>query len=134
MYSIHYYVGLMIELSNGTRYDSNVAISIGIDDVGEADSEAVLCRTDLTTCCAGSTGVSGQGHWIYPNGNEVRNRQSGDDIFRSRGDMVVRLHRRNNVLAPTGQYCCEVPTMGNTDARICITLSKLNEGNSHQCM
>ena len=84
-----------------------------------------MCRTDLTTCCTTSSGVSGQGHWIYPNGTEVRNRPSGDDIFRTRGDMVVRLHRMDdNVTTPIGQYCCELPTVANSDARICITLSK----------
>ena len=133
MHVLHYYAGLMIELSNGTRYDSNVAISIGI--AGEADSEAVLCRTDLTTCCTGSSSGSGQGDWIYPNGTEVRNRPSGDGIFRTRGDMIVRLHRMGNVVAPTGQYCCEVATMDNPNARICITLSKLKtpEGNRQGC-
>ena len=111
--------GISIELSNGTTYSGDIAISI--NEVGEADSEAVLCRTDLTTCC----GVSEQGLWIYPNGStKVGNEHSGDGIFRSRGDMVVRLHRRNNTATPTGQYCCEVATVDNPDARICITLSK----------
>ena len=108
---------------NGETYEDGAEISITA--VGLADSAAVLCRTDLTTCCTLSTGVSGQGDWIYPNGTEVRNRRSSDDIFRSRGDMVVRLHRMDNVVAPTGQYCCEVATMADINARICITLSKV---------
>ena len=114
--------GLSIEL-NGETYEDGDEISI--TDVGLADSAAVLCRTNLTTCCTGSKGVSGQGDWIYPNDNEVDNRPSGDNIFRTRGDMVVRLHRNNSAVAPTGQYCCEVATMDNLDASICIILSKL---------
>ena len=114
--------GLSIEL-NGETYEDGDEISI--TDVGVADSAAVLCKTNLTTCCAVSSGVSGQGDWIYPNGTEVGNRRSGDDIFRTRGDMVVRLHRMDNVVVPTGQYCCEVATMDDLDARICITLSKV---------
>ena len=89
----------------------------------------MLCRTDLTTCCASSTGVSGQGDWIYPNGTEVRNRPSDDDIFRTRGDMVVRLHRSNNATTPLGKYCCKTATVANPDidSTICIILSKFHE-------
>ena len=62
---------------------------------------------------------------MYPNGTNIANRPSGYDIFRTRDDMVVRLHRMDDdVTAPTGQYCCELPTMANSDAKICITLSK----------
>ena len=40
--------------------------------------------------------------------------------------MVVRLERRNNPIGPTGQYCCQVPTMAThyTDSTICVILSK----------
>ena len=110
--------GLRIEL-NGQTYANNTAISI--TEVGE-DDNAVLCRTDLTTCCGGTQGDSGQGDWIYPNGTEVGNRA---DIFRTREDMDIRLHRMHNVVAPTGQYCCEVPTVDDPNARTCITLSKV---------
>ena len=110
----------------GTSYYTNNSL-LSITDVGEADSAAVLCRTDLESCCAG------QGEWIYPNGiitatgnSSVRNRNSNDDIFRTRGNMVVRLERRNNSIGPTGQYCCQVAIMGSpdTDSTICIILSK----------
>ena len=117
------FAGLNIRLPNGTTYDRDITISI--TEFGEADNEAVLCRTDLTTCCSSTqTGGSGLGHWIYPNSTIVANRPSRYDIFRSRGNMFVRLHRMDDdVTAPTGQYCCEVPTVANSDARICITLS-----------
>ena len=83
-----------------------------------------MCRTDLTTCC------TGQGDWIYPNGAEVRNRKIGGDIFRSRGDMVVRLHRNNSATTPLGQYCCKTATVASTpdiDSTICIIMSKFHE-------
>ena len=103
---------------NGQTYANSTAISIA--EVGEG-ANAVLCRTDLTTCCREQK----QGNWTYPNGTVVNNNGSGDDIYRDRRDMVVRLHRRNNATTPTGQYCCEVPTMDNPSSIICITLSKL---------
>ena len=106
-------------------YANNTAINI--TDIGVADSEAVLCRTDLTSCCTYIRTGHLAGDWIYPNGTEVRNRRSSDDIFRTRGDMVVRLHRMDNVTSPTGQYCCEVPTMANPSSNriICIILCEL---------
>ena len=117
--------GLSIEFMGVTYAANNTAINI--TDVGEADSEAVLCRTNLIDCCTitQTGGETGLGQWIYPNDTEVGKRNSRYDIFRSRGDMVVRLHRMDNVTSPTGQYCCEVSTMDNNlDANICIMLGK----------
>ena len=86
-----------------TSYYTNNT-SLFITDVGEDDN--VLCVSDLAGCCTNP----GRGEWIYPDGfinadgnSFVRNNPSGDDIFRSRGDMVVRLERRNNPIGPTGQ-------------------------------
>ena len=106
----------------GTSYYTKNT-SLFITDVGEGDSEAVLCRTDLEGCC-----VMGRGHWIDPNGTNLEHRFENDNIFRSRGDMVVRLHRRNNATTPTGQYCCKVPIMATPNAvsTICIILSKFH--------
>ena len=87
--------------------------------------------TDLAGCCTGP----GRGHWIYPDGfvnadgnSLVRNNPSDDDIFRSRGNMVVRLERRNNAIGPTGRYCCQVPTMAtpNTNSTMCVILSEFH--------
>ena len=102
----------MIEFKNITYANS---IALNITEVGVADSEAVLCRTD---CC------TGQGHWRYPNGTHIGNRTSRYGIFSSRGNMTVGLHKMTDVMSPTGQYCCEVATTTNTDASICIILSK----------
>ena len=110
--------GLSIEFMGVTN------TAIAITEVGEADN-AVLCRTDLTTCCGDGEGETRQGHWRYPNGILVANRGSGDDIYRDRETMVVRLNRRNSATTPTGQYCCEVATEANPSSIICITLSKL---------
>ena len=121
--------GLSIEL-NGETYEDGAEISITA--VGIADNDAVLCRTDLTTCCGSSMDVLGQGDWVYPNGTEVGNRRSYHDIFRTRGDRVVRLQRNNSdITAPTGQYCCKVATMNNTNASICITLGKALHQSTH---
>ena len=116
--------GLNIEFMGVTYYANNTAINI--NEVGEGDN-AVLCRTDLTTCCGFTEGETWQGNWRYPNGTLVNNNASDDDIYRDRRTMVVRLHRRNNATTPTGQYCCEVPTIANpsSNGTICIILCEL---------
>ena len=97
-------------------YANNTAILI--TEVGE-DSNAVLCRTDLTTCCNGTSAEIRKGNWKYPNDTLVTNK---GDIYRDRRIMVVRLNRRENVITPAGKYCCEVPTIDNPSSNACITL------------
>ena len=121
--------GLQIMFMGTSYYTNNT--SLFITDVGDVDNNNVLCVTDLVGCCTGP----GQGQWIYPDGfinadhSLVRNNPSGDDIFRTRGAMmVVRLERRNNPIGPTGQYCCQVATMANpyTDSTMCVILSEFH--------
>ena len=98
---------------------------IPITEVGEGDN-ALQCRTDLTTCCRNMPPEMRQGEWHYPDYSLVNINDSGDGIYRTRGSMVVYLHRRNGVTQPTGLYTCEVPTAAhpNTNSAICIYLSK----------
>ena len=114
--------GLVIEL-NGVLYAHNSEIAI--TEVGEEDN-ALQCRTDSTTCCANDP-MRGQrrgGEWHYPDNSLVDNDASGNDFYRTRGDMTVSLNRRNGATQPTGLYCCELPTAAhpNTNAKTCITL------------
>ena len=113
--------GLRIEL-NGKSYGNNSEIAI--TEVGEGGNP-LQCRTDLTICCTNTPPEMLLGEWRYPNNSRVRFRDSGDDIYRTRGSMVVSLHRRNGATQPTGLYCCEVPTAAhpNTNASACIYLN-----------
>jgi hypothetical protein len=118
--------GLTIEqiISGQTvTYAENAEISIR--DVGDSDSGgSLLCKTDRTDCCGIGPGETRRGEWFYPDGTMVGTSGTGDDFYRDRGASVVRLHRRNNAAQPTGRYCCEVGSVANANARICITLSK----------
>ena len=101
---------------------------IPITDVGEStptSGGALVCRTDKTGCCRSD---NRRGEWRFPNGSLVRINDSGDGFYRTRGDMVVQLHRRNGAMGAMrsiGQYCCEVASLANESARICINLSKI---------
>ena len=124
--------GLTIEKTDGGQVMTySTGSQIPITDVGESTPTthggALVCRTDRTDCCRNNPGDGEirQGDWIYPNGDLVDNIASGDDIYRTRGASTVLLNRRNSATGPTGLYCCEVTSVADPDARICINLSKI---------
>ena len=94
-----------------------------ITDIGEG-SNALTCRTDQTNCCHLAGNNIRRGEWRFPGGSLVGKNGSGD-IYRTRGDQQVILNRRNNALGPLGMYCCDVDTMADPNATICINISKI---------
>ena len=78
-----------------------------------ADNNALICLTNFTACCSNSeTGGTGSlGDWRMPDGSLVSGDASGStaSMIRTRGPSAVLLHRRKNVLEPTGVFTCEVP-------------------------
>ena len=92
-----------------------------LTDIGEGENGALLCVTDLVPCCDAASGrVAGQ--WLYPNRSPVLVEGAGGDLYHDRGPNVVRLHRRNNVTSPTGQFCCEVPDATAVSKTTCINI------------
>ena len=91
---------------------------ISITDIGE-NNAAVLCMTDKTDCCRSPYGVTA-GNWYFPNNDVVGNQLGGGSFYRDRADRVVRLHRRDNVMMPTGLFCCEIPDANGMNQRMCI--------------
>ena len=94
----------------GTPYLNNSVVALTA--IG-ADINALVCLTDFTACCSNSEtgGTSFLGHWRLPDGSLVPGGASGSiaSIIRTRGPSAVLLHRRSNVLEPTGVFTCEVP-------------------------
>ena len=76
-----------------------------LEDIGEG-GDALLCKTDLTTCCH-QENASAIGNWFFPNGTVVFSTAFHSDIYRTRGQMVVRLHRRRG--GEEGIYRCVIP-------------------------
>ena len=93
-----------------------------ITDIGEGSASALRCMTDQTGCC--NVGETRRGQWIFPDGTEVDPPGAGGDFYRDRGTQTVFLHRRNNALGPLGTYCCDVDTVADPDAMICVEISK----------
>ena len=85
---------------------------------GGGVGEALLCYTDNTVCC----NITGQ--WLLPSGADVGDASSGTgDFYISRGDSVIRLHRRNNTFS-TGIYCCVVPDARSQNTRTCANIGE----------
>ena len=82
------------------------------------------CITDKMPCCG--TPPNRAGEWYFPDGTKVPIQGSATSFYRNRGDDgSVSLNRiDNNVMMPTGRFCCEVPDATNALQTVCATISK----------
>ena len=117
----------------GTTYHNNSLVAL--EDIGESDSTALLCVTDLTGCCRPSdTGQFGHviGNWFFPNESSVPSDLVNDTsnlrwaFYRSRGPMVVLLHRRRGGM--TGIYRCEISDTMNVTQNLYVGVYTNNTG------
>ena len=97
----------------GTPYKNNSIVTL--EDIGEGD-DSLLCITFQTACCRPPyTGVIGigiaMGNWFFPNGTRVPSSGAQWDFHRTRGQMVVYMHRRTG--GEEGIYRCETPDAMN---------------------
>ena len=100
-----------------------------LEDIG-VEGDALFCRTNLTACCrppfTGENG-SGLGNWFFPNGTRVPSDDSDQlDFHRTRGQMVVLLHRRRGGV--NGIYHCEIPDSMNVAQTIYIGVYTAGSG------
>ena len=89
---------------NGAIIANNSDISI--TEIGEGDDGALLCFTDSS-----DSNISDVGQWYFPNQSAI---ESNGDLYMNRGHGVVRLHRKKNVMMPTGVFHCEIPDASGT--------------------
>ena len=75
---------------------------MALEDIGEGD-EALLCVTNRTNSCPNQ---SFEGNWFFPNGSRVFSRDASADFYRTRSQMMIRLHRRRGGV--NGVYHCEI--------------------------
>ena len=111
---------------NGTTYQNNSIVTL--EEIGEGD-DALLCITNLTTCCQSSgTGEMGNaiGNWYFPNGSRVLSSGSQSSFFRNRGHMVVRMQRKRGGVE--GIYRCEIPDTMNVTQTIYIGVYSASTG------
>ena len=86
---------------------------VGMDR--DSINNTVQCHTDLVTCCYSSVGIH-RGDWFAPGSNtRLPFAGEGGDIYETRRNQIVHLHRRNNANGPSGIYCCVIATNGVHD-------------------
>ena len=83
-----------------TTYQNNSIVTL--EDIGEGD-DALLCITNYTACCRHPA----SGNWFFPNGTKVPSSGRQWDFHRTRGRMVVYMHRRRGGVE--GIYRCVIP-------------------------
>ena len=84
-----------------------------LESIGEGD-DALFCVTDFRNCCRPPY----IGNWFFP--NETRVPSTHWDIYRTRGRMIVSLHRRRGGV--NGIYRCVIPDAMNIIQTISIRL------------
>ena len=98
-----------------------------ISDIGREDNNRLQCVTDRIPCCQSNSPAVG--NWFFPDdGGAVPSLTGGaTTFFRTRGTGGrVNLHRvSNDVMMPTGQYCCVVPDATGVDQSACVILCEL---------
>ena len=99
---------------------------IPITEIGETTDSVnseLQCITDRRPCCAGTRA----GEWYFPDGTRIPVLGAGATMatafYRNRGDDgTVNLNRLNNVLMPTGLFCCEVLDAAGVDQTVCAEI------------
>ena len=120
-------------LLRGRLYGNNSIVTIS--DIG-VDSRSLLCLTNNIQCCRRFDGfLEKLGEWYFPNnGSAVRVNSAGDNMYRNRGLIVVRLHRRNNAMMPTGVFRCEIPDANGVFKNIYIGVYLEGDGGFKLCI
>ncbi len=80
---------------------------VDITDIGFSEQDSLACHTDLFYCCE----ENNLGEWYYPDYRSVHRLDSANNInsfFISRGERVVRLHRKQSPKS-SGIFRCEMP-------------------------
>ena len=98
-----------------------------LEDISEGDY-ALFCLTDQPGCCR-PLYWGPVGNWFFPNGAKVPSPGELWDVYRNRGQSVVRLNRRRGGV--TGIYSCVVPDAMNVSQTIYIGVYTASTGEWH---
>ena len=108
---------------------------MSLEDIGDNDTLALLCVTDLAACCRSPESSGPIGDWFYPNGTAVPNFsfEINDqpplmmwELYRNRGPSVVRMIRRRG--GESGIYRCVIPDTTGVNQNIYIGVYTASTG------
>lgn len=99
--------------------------NITITSIGEEDAEALLCITDLYQFSNShdSDDLEEIGNWYFSTNNSVVGNSTQSDVYTSRGQGVIRLHRTKYVTMLTECFCCELLDANRTKQNICVEVT-----------
>ena len=126
-FAISYFLhaGNVLFSLNGTTYQNNSLVTL--EDIGEKNA-SLLCMTNLTACCRHPYSENGSslGNWFFPNEARVPSCNFSSDLYRDRGQMVVRMKRRRG--GEEGIYHCKIPDAMNVLQTVYIGMYTANSG------
>ena len=99
--------------------------------VGGFDSgNAIVCHTDLSTCCYGGAGPD-RGDWYFPDGDRLPFPGNGP-LFERRQTQRVQLSREiGSGSTPSGIYRCDIETRADNTARETVYVGLYDSGGDH---
>ena len=115
--------GVYLSLKGVVYPNNSVILITEIEQTNTTSNNGLQCITDRRPCCATEATMAGE--WLFPNdGGMVPTLGSTETFFRTRGDDgTVNLNRLNNdVMMPTGRFCCVVLDVTSTDVTICANI------------
>ena len=115
--------GVYLSLKGVVYPNNSVILITEIEQTSTITKNGLQCITDRRPCC---TGGNRAGEWFFPGGRMVPSIASHTTFYRNRGDDgTVNLNRLNNdVMMPTGRFCCVVPDATSTNVTLCTNIGK----------
>ena len=108
---------------NGVVIESNSTILI--TDIGTSSPQHLVCTTDRDNCCEGSI-FDTVANWLFPDGGVVPHTSVALTFGRDRNNNgETNLYRVNNdVMSPTGRFCCRALDATGTVHTPCVVISE----------
>ena len=119
--SLLYFTAVGVTLSLNGEMIANDSF-VNASSIGEND-DALLCHTNKIDCCG--TESNRDGEWYF-SGTPVGlkgNPAIDNNLYRNRGDKVVRLNRRGNP-SERGRFSCVVPNANDVEQTVFINVGK----------
>ena len=105
---------------------------MALEEIGIDNKDSLLCKTNSTECCrlqSDTNSSTPSGNWFFPNGTSVPSK-TVTNFYRTRGHMVVRLHRRRG--GEEGIYRCEIPDSINVTQTLYIGVYTASVGECYR--
>ena len=115
--------GVYLSLKGVVYPNNSVILITEIGKTSDTPNNGLQCITDRSPCCTSPRA----GEWFFPDdGGMVPIEGMATTFYRNRGnDGEVNLNRLNNdVMMPTGTFCCVVRDTNDANQRVCANIGK----------